>query len=97
MEEQATVNRKVVGSTPTPGALEIVMARRTVVERLLSGWKHPEGANMAFNDALAEWHGDKKFAGTVYEYMGLTKEEYGRWVMSAAAAEKIVEERKMVS
>lgn len=64
-----------------------------VIDRLVAGWKHPEGANMAFNDALAEWHSDKVFVGRCHEYMGLTWPEYKRWVEDSRAAAEIVEER----
>jgi hypothetical protein len=65
-----------------------------VIERLLSGWTHPQGPDMAFNDALAEWHSDKVFTGSIYEYMGLTWEEYRRWAGDAKAAAVILQERR---
>lgn len=69
------------------------MSKHNVIFQVIFGEITPDQLDEALLDAVEAWHTTKTELA-IYEFIGLTHKEYGRWVENPKAIFDIIEERK---
>jgi hypothetical protein len=65
-----------------------------VIYKVLYGEIDIDDVDIAMDDAVEAWHLDRHTQQAIWEYLGMTHEEYGRWVENPRAILDIIEERR---